>query len=150
MKRKLLFGCVLITFIFMMVPSLSALEYNEIVAENESRLKDTLVYERIDALKSRLAHSLKRIENILNDDIWSILWDIINDIIGIIVIFITFNSIDLLFLLLIPIFVSIPLIAMMKVIELGVYGAILFDIARNIADLIMYIISPTNTSSPNY
>ena len=150
MKRKLLFGCVLITFIFMMVPSLSALEYNEIVAENESRLKDTLVYERIDALKSRLAHSLKRIENILNDDIWSILWDIINDIIGIIVIFITFNGIDLLFLLLIPLFVSIPLIAMMKVIELGVYGAILFDIARNIADLIMYIISPTNTSSPNY
>jgi len=150
MKRKLLFGCVLITFLFMMVPSLSAIEYNEIVTENESRLKDTLVYEKIEDLKSKIVNSLQRIENTLNDDIWSILWDIINDIIGIIVILITFNGIDLLFLLLIPLFVSIPLIAMMKIIEFGVYGAILFDIARNIFDLIMLFISPINTSSSNY
>jgi len=150
MKRKLLFGCVLITFLFMMVPSLSAIEYHEIITENESRLKDTLVYEKIEDLKSRIVNRLTTIENTLNDDIWSILWDIINDIIGIIVILITFNGIDLLFLLLIPLFVSIPLIAMMKIIEFGVYGAILFDIARNIFDLIMLFISPINTSSSNY
>ena len=150
MKRKLLFGCVLITFLFMMVPSLSAIEYHEIVTEHESRLKDTLVYEKIEDVKNRLVHSLQRIQNTLNNDILAILWDIIEDIIGIIVIFITFNGIDLLFLLLIPIFVSIPLIAMMKLIELGVYGAIVFDIARNIIELIMLFISPTHISSAKY
>jgi hypothetical protein len=128
----------------MMIPSISAIEYNEIEQEWESKINDGLIFEEIEELKTRLSRNFERIKNILDTNIWSILLDIINDIIGAIVIFVTFNGINSLFLLLIPPFVSIPLVVMMKLIEFGVYGAILFDLIRNILNLIITIFFPTD------
>jgi len=146
MKRKImLFVSVLTFFILMIVPSISAIEYNEIVNENQSRLKNTLVDERIEDLKIRILSHLEGIENNFDDGVWSILWDIINDIIGAIVICITFKFVNMLFLLLIPPFISILLVMMMKLIKFGVYCAILFDIVRNIFILFNDIISPSGS-----
>ncbi len=146
MKRKImLFFSVLTVFILMIVPSISAIEYNEIVNENESRLKNTLLDEKIEDLKIRILSHLERIENNFDEDIWSILWEIINDIIGAIVICITFKFVNMIFLLLIPPFISILLVMMMKLIKFGVYCAILFDIVRNIFILFSNIISPSGS-----
>ena len=79
MKRKIMFGCVLIISLLIMLPSISAIEYNEIFNENRSRLKDILANEGIEDLKIRILNNLKRIGNNLNEDIWTILWNIIND-----------------------------------------------------------------------
>jgi hypothetical protein len=150
MKRKIiLFVSVLTVLVLMVAPSISAIEYNEIVNENESKLNNILVYERIEDLNIRMLSNLERIGNNFDDDIWSILWDMINDIIGAIVIYFTFNGINMLFLLLIPPFVSFPLVLMMKLIEFGVYGAILFDLIRNLFVLIINIISPSGSFSLN-
>ncbi len=146
-KKILLFGSIFIVFILMILPSISAVEFNEVVKENESKLKDTILNDIREVYKIRILNKLKLIKNYLIDDIWTILWNIINDIIGAIVINITFKGINALFLVLIPPFVSFPLIWMMRVIEFGVYGAILFDLVRNIINLIIYIITPTNTLS---
>jgi hypothetical protein len=150
MKRKIiLFVSVLTVLVLMVAPSISAIEYNEIVNENESKLNNILLYERIEDLNIRMLSNLERIGNNFDDDIWSILWDMINDIIGAIVIYFTFNGINMLFLLLIPPFVSFPLVLMMKLIEFGVYGAILFDLIRNLFVLIINIISPSGSFSLN-
>lgn len=150
MKRKIIFFVsVLTVFILMIIPSISAIEYNEIVNENESKLNNKLVYERIKDLKIRILYIFQRIENNFDDDIWSILWDMINDIIGAIVIYFTFNGINIIFLLLIPPIVSFPLVLMMKLIEFGVYGAILFDFIRNLFILVINIISVLSSFSLN-
>ncbi len=129
------------------MPSIPALEYEEIVKENELRLKYTLIDEIKEVLKIRILNKLKMIKNYLTEDIWTYLLDIINDIIGAIVIYITFKGINALFLLLIPPFISFPLIWMMRMIEYGVYAAILFDLVRNIINIILFIISPNNSFS---
>jgi hypothetical protein len=142
MKRKIIFFVsVLTVFILMIVPSISAIEYKEIVNESESKLNNTLVYERIKDFKIRLLNIFQIIENNFDYDILSILWDMINDIIGAIVIYFTFNGINIIFLLLIPPLISFPLVLMMKLIQFGVYGAILFDLIRNLFILIIDIIS---------
>ena len=146
MKKKiLLFGSIFIVLILIISPSISAVEFNEVVEENEPKLKDTILDEIGEVLKFRFLNKLNLIKNYLLDDIWTIIWNIINDIFGALVIKITFKGINALFLVLIPPFISIPLIWMMGVIEFGVYGAIFFDLVRNIINLITYIVNPTYT-----
>jgi len=151
MKRKIMFFVSLfVFFILIIVPSISAVEYNEIINQNELRLKNILIDERIKDFKNIILSQTEIYENNFNDNIWSILWDIINDIIGAAVICITFKFINILFLLLIPPFVSIFLLIMMNLIKFGVYFAILFDIVRNIFRLFNTIISPSSSCSCNF
>ena len=150
-KRKIMFFVsVFAFFILMIVPSISAVEYNEIINQNESRLKNILIEGRIKVLKNRILSQIELYKNNFNNDIWSILWDIINDIIGAVVICITFKFVNMLFLLLIPPFVSIFLVIMMNFIKFGVYFATLFDIVRNIFRLFNTIISPSGSCSCNF
>ena len=151
MKRKIMFFVSLfVFFILIIVPSISAVEYNEIINQNELRLKNILIDERIKDFKNIILSQTEIYENNFNDNIWSILWDIINDIIGAVVICITFKFVNILFLLLIPPFVSIFLVIMMNFIKFGVYFAILFDIVRNIFRLFNTIISPSSSCSCNF
>lgn len=150
MKKILnLFLSILAVFLLMILPSISAIEYNEISDENESRLKDTLVNENLEFFKNRILDNFEKIRNYLNEEIWSILWDMINDIIGAILIYFVFNAINALYMLLIPPFVSVPLVLMMKLIEFGIYGTIIFDLIRNLFILITNIIIPTVSFSFN-
>jgi hypothetical protein len=137
---------ILILLFLLLLPSISAIEYNEIIIENESKFEDVILDNIKEVFKIRVLNKLKMIKNFFIDDIWTLLWDIINDIIGAIVTYIIFKANNALFLLLIPPFVSIPLTLMMKIIEFAVYGAIIFDLIRDIINLIFYIASPTDTN----
>ena len=123
----------------MMLPSFSAYEFNESVKEKKLKLKNTLLNDIKELLNIRILNRLNLLKKYLTKDIWSILFDMINDIIGAIVIYITFKGINTMFAILIPPFVSIPLVFMMKLIEFGVYVAIMFDFIRNIILLIIEI-----------
>jgi hypothetical protein len=137
---------ILILLFLLLLPSISAIEYNEIIIENESKFEDVILDNIKEVFKIRVLNKLKMIKNFFIDDIWTLLWDIINDIIGAIVTYIIFKANNALFLLLIPPFVSIPLTLMMKIIEFAVYGAIIFDLIRDIINLIFYIASPIDTN----
>ena len=123
----------------MMLPSFSAYEFNESVKEKKLKLKNTLLNDIKELLNIRILNRLNLLKKYLTKDIWSIIFDMINDIIGAIVIYITFKGINTMFAILIPPFVSIPLVFMMKLIEFGVYVAIMFDFIRNIILLIIEI-----------
>ncbi len=146
-KKILLFGIILSVLIIMMLPSISAYEFNESVKENKLKFKDKFFEDIKEVFNIRLLNNLNVIKKYLTNDIWSILLDIINDIIGAITIYITFKGINTMFAILIPPFVSIPLVVMMKLIEFGVYGAIMFDLIRNIILLIINIFSQPSASS---
>jgi hypothetical protein len=146
-KKILLFGSILSVLIMMMLPSISAYEFNESVKVTKFKINNNFIDDINKVLNLNLLNNLNLLKNYLKNDIWSILFDMINDIIGALTIFITFKGINTLFAILIPPFVSIPLVFMMKLIEFGVYGAILFDLIRNIILLIINIFSQPNVSS---
>ncbi len=124
-KRIILFGSLLTVFLLVMLPSISAIEYNEIINEKETKLKETLGYKNTELLKNKISNYLKNDQDLK-------LIDLIKDIIGLIVVFFVFNSINLILKLFVPNFISNPLVLMMKLIQYFVYGAITLDMIRTI------------------
>ena len=76
MIKKIIFGCMLSTFILLMIPTISAIEYNNVIDENKLNIIneiETLDFEDfIDELrninKKQLSNdSLNGIKNVINE-----------------------------------------------------------------------------------